>query len=234
MCVSFFPGDEVKFALTYGKLLEQHAKVAQVVVVITGDAGEEGKTQQIEMNIMKAWGIQFQKMTLDEYKCRWPIVPTGLAQRARPAGFTPERDRFYYILPRNSDIPLDVDGDGNGARVQIWSVLGDYPNKHFRFEPSEDDDEHYYIIPKHSGLPLDVDGRGNGARLQTWAGFDKHCLNKHFRFKPVGDSNDHYYIIVRHTGMPLDVDGAQDGARVQTWAVLGDQYTNKHFSFMPV
>eukprot|EP00408_Alexandrium_pacificum_P062087 CAMPEP_0171167202 /NCGR_PEP_ID=MMETSP0790-20130122/7083_1 /TAXON_ID=2925 /ORGANISM="Alexandrium catenella, Strain OF101" /LENGTH=302 /DNA_ID=CAMNT_0011632023 /DNA_START=81 /DNA_END=991 /DNA_ORIENTATION=- len=226
MCVSFFPGDEVTFALTYGKLLEQHAKVTQTVIVITGDAGEEGKWQQKEMKIMNDWGIQFQKMTLEEYKYHWPAVPTDFAQPTeQPSSFMPKRDRYYYILPRNSGIPLDVDGKKNGARVQIWSVLGDYPHKHFRFERVEDDDEHYYIIPKHSGLPLDVDGKGNGAKVQTWEAFDKSYLNKHFRFQSVGDSKDHFYIIARHSGLPLDVDGAQNGARVQTWAVLGDQYT---------
>mmetsp|Transcript_20975 Transcript_20975/g.47764 ORF Transcript_20975/g.47764 Transcript_20975/m.47764 type:complete len:247 (-) Transcript_20975:83-823(-) len=72
ICVCYFPGDDTRFAMEYGKLIEMYAKHARAVVVIVGDAGEEGETQQVEMTYLNAHDIVYKKMTIDEYRRAWP------------------------------------------------------------------------------------------------------------------------------------------------------------------
>lgn len=78
MCVSYFPDDELKFAVVYGVLLERYARDAQAVIVITGDQDETGNWQGKEMTVMQdlAHPIKFQKMTLERYKAHWPVMST--------------------------------------------------------------------------------------------------------------------------------------------------------------
>jgi hypothetical protein len=85
-CVTYIPGDEQLFALHFGQCVEKYAKEASVVVVIVGDDRAEGKWQQKEMAFLLNSNIEFEKMTLAEYKARWPTAG------ASPGGASAWRD----------------------------------------------------------------------------------------------------------------------------------------------
>ncbi|TGE24311.1 hypothetical protein E5K00_03595 [Hymenobacter aquaticus] len=126
--------------------------------------------------------------------------------------FRPARDTQYFLLAKNSNMPLGVQGNSGdvGAEMvqQTWSPDSAQPQQHFRLDGAPN--YTFYIKPGHRDLYLEPkasrDGRGreDGTPI-VQAIWNAGAGHQRFQLIPAGD--DDYRIRCLHSGKFWDVYG---------------------------
>ncbi|SHJ30708.1 Ricin-type beta-trefoil lectin domain-like [Hymenobacter daecheongensis DSM 21074] len=127
-------------------------------------------------------------------------------------GFNPVRDTRYFLIAKNSNLPLGIRGSSGAAGTQFeqqaWTPDSPQPQQHFQFDRAPN--LHFYIKPGQYDLYLEPlasrDGRGreDGVPI-VQAIWNAGAGHQHFLLVPAGDG--YYRIRCRHSGKFVDVYG---------------------------
>ncbi|MCA8829706.1 RICIN domain-containing protein [Hymenobacter pini] len=127
-------------------------------------------------------------------------------------GFKPAPDTSYFLIAKNSNMPLGVRHNSGEVWAEIeqqtWNPDTPQPQQHFRFDPAPN----YLFWIKPGGRDLYLEplgsrqdqGRDDGTPIAQ-AIWDAGKPHQQFRLVPAG--NGYYRIISQHTGKFLDVFG---------------------------